>query len=128
MSYISDGCCIRIDIYLYVKIIEVDNYHYGRKQQGSFILQAEKVNGNCYYVLEGVMFTRGIWMCEDSWWVGELSDKGQCKGLFHALTISNPNISVQDYTLHWKDVIYLCGVNFKGNSIFLLQIIIITNS
>ena len=113
MSYISDGCCIRIDIYHYVKIIEVDNYHYGRKQQGSFILQAEKVNGNCYYVLEGVMFTRGIWMCEDSWWVGELSDKGQCKGLYHALTISNPNISVQDYTLHWKDVRYGNDVDLK---------------
>ena len=41
-------------------------------------------------------------MCEDSWWGGELSDKGQCKGSVHASTDSKPNVPVQDESLQWK--------------------------
>ena len=41
-------------------------------------------------------------MCGDSWWEGGLSDKGQCKGLFHASTDSKPNVHVQDDSLKWK--------------------------
>ena len=83
----SDGCCPRID-----------SYYKGEKDQGSFIIQAEKVNEKCYYLKE----ERGLWMCEDSWWAGELSDKGQCKGIVHASTDSKPNIHVQDNSLQWK--------------------------
>ena len=82
----------------------MDWYEYGEKEQGSFIIQAEKVNGNCHYVLEG----DGLWMCEDSWWAGKLSDKGQCKGIAHASTDSKPNVRVQDYSLQWK---YNSGYN-----------------
>ena len=93
MLVFSDGCCPRIDW-----------YYNGEKQQGSFIIQAEKVNGNCYYVLEGGEWQDGIWMCEDSWWWGGLSDKVQCKGFVHASTDSKPNVHVQDYSLQWKQV------------------------
>ena len=41
-------------------------------------------------------------MCGDSWWEGGLSDKGQCKGRFHASTDSKPNVRVQDDSLQWK--------------------------
>ena len=86
----SDGCCPRIDW-----------YWDGEKKQGSFIIQAEKVNGNCHYVLEGGKWELGLWMCGDSWWYGQLSDKGQCKGV-HATTGSKPNVHVQDDSLQWK--------------------------
>ena len=43
-------------------------------------------------------------MCGDSWWEGGLSDKGQCKGLFHASTDSKPNVHVHDDSLQWKSV------------------------
>ena len=91
MIAFSDGCCPGIDWF------EDDE-----KQQGTFILQSENVNGNCYYVLEGGEWQDGIWMCGDSWWVGELSDKGQCKGIFQASTDSKPNVPVQDDSLQWK--------------------------
>ena len=67
---------------------------------------AEKVNGNCHYVLEGhhIWQDDGIWMCGDSWWWGELSYKGQCKGDWHASTDSKPNVRVQDDSLQWKFV------------------------
>ena len=90
MFAFSDGCCPRIDWYWFVK-----------KSPGSFIIQAEKLNGNCYYVLEGGESQYGIWMCGDSWWVGKLSDKGQCKG-WQASTNSKPNVRVQDDSLQWK--------------------------
>ena len=86
----SDGCCPRIDWYLN-----------GKKFQESFNIQAEKVNQNCHYVLEGGEFQDGIWMCGNSWWEGGLSDKGQCKGDFHASTDSKPNVRVQDDSLTW---------------------------
>ena len=85
----SDGCCPRID-----------SYFEGKKDQGSFIIQAKKVNGNCHYLSEVLSY--GIWMCEDSWWAGELSDKGKCKGSVHASTDSKPNVPVQDESLQWK--------------------------
>ena len=28
-------------------------------------------------------------MCEDSWWIGYLSEKGQCKGIYYASTAPN---------------------------------------
>merc|ERR1712173_1854 len=72
------------------------------KQQGTFVLQSEKVNGNCYYVLEGGEYPHGIWKCIDSWWIGWLSDKGQCKdGWYHASIDSKPNVRVQDNSLQW---------------------------
>ena len=92
MLAFSDGCCPRIDW-----------YQYGRKQEGTFIIQAEKVNGNCHHVLEGGRFKDGIWMCGDSWWIGFLSDKGQCKGWYHASTNSKPNVRVQDDSLQWVE-------------------------
>ena len=79
-------------------------YGNNKKQQGSFIIQAEKVNGNCYYVLKGEKREAGFWMCGDSWWLGGLSDNGQCKGFAHASTGSKPNVHVQDDTLQWKRV------------------------
>ena len=91
MLAISDGCCPRMDW-----------YYNSEKQQGSLLIQSEKVNGNCYYVLEGGEWQYGIWMCGDSWWAGELSDKGQCKGIFYASTDSKPNIRVQNDSLQWK--------------------------
>ena len=91
MLAFSDGCCPRIDW-----------YQYGEKQQGKFIIQTEKVNENCHYVLEGGEFQDRIWMCGDSWWIGGLSDKGQCKGIFYASTDSKPNIRVQNDSLQWK--------------------------
>ena len=93
MFAFSDGCCPKIDYYLN-----------GIKQSedGSFIVQAEKVNGNCHYKQEGDDY--GLWMCEDSWWAGELPDKQQCKGDFHASTDSKTNISLQNDSLQWKDV------------------------
>ena len=87
----SDGCCPRIDW-----------YEYGQKQQGSFIIQAEKVNGNCHYVLEGGEWEAGIWMFGDSWWYGKLSDKGQCKGVLHASIESKTNVSIHDDSLQCK--------------------------
>ena len=87
----TDGCCTRIGWYLF-----------GEKEQGTFIIQAEKVNENCHYVLEGGEFQDGIWMCANIWWEGELSDKGQCKGEYHASTNSKPNVRVQDDSLQWK--------------------------
>ena len=90
----SDGCCPRIDW-----------YWNGKKQQGTFIIQAEKVKGNCYYLNEeGEWGPSGIWMCGDSWWYGKLSDKGQCKGYYHASTGSKPNVHVQDDSLQWKSI------------------------
>ena len=91
MLAISDGCCPRMDW-----------YYNSEKQQGSLLIQSEKVNGNCYYVLEGGEWQYGIWMCGDSWWAGKLSDKGQCKGIFYASTDSKLN--VQDESLQWKSV------------------------
>ena len=94
MLVFSDGCCPWIDW-----------YQYGEKEQGLFILQAEKVNGNCYYVLERGEYPFGIWKCEDSWWIEYMiqsSDKGQCKDRwYHASTDSNPNLGVQDNSLQW---------------------------
>ena len=90
---ISDVCCPRID-----------RYQYGYKAQGSFIIQAEKVNENCHYVLEGGEWQIGLWICGDSWWYGKLSDKGQCKGYYHASTGSKPNVHVQDDSLQWKSI------------------------
>ena len=87
----SDGCCPRIDW-----------YWNGKKRQGTFIIQAEKVKGNCHYVLEGGKWQDGIWMCGDSWWIGGLSDKGQCQGTWHASTKSKPNVRVQNDSLQWK--------------------------
>ena len=88
----SDGCCPRIDA-----------YQDGSKIPGSFIIQAEKVNVNCHYILHGENVPPfGIWICGDSWWIGELSDKGQCKGIYHASTKSKPNVHVQDDSLKWK--------------------------
>ena len=93
----SDGCCNRIDW-----------YKRGEKEQGSFIIQAEKVNGNCYYVLEGGTYLkpRGLWICGDSWWYGQLSDKGQCKGIYNASINSKSNIHGHVDSLQW--------VYFKG--------------
>ena len=91
MLVFSDGCCPRIDW-----------YRDDEKEQGSFIIQAEKVNGNCHYVLEGGEWQDGLWICGDSWWWGGLSDKGQCKGYVYASTDSKPNVSVQDDSLQWK--------------------------
>ncbi len=102
MLAFSDGCCPRIDSFLK-----------GEKGQGSFIIQAKKVNGNCYYLNE--VLSRGIWTCEDSWWAGGLSDKVQCKGHFHASTDSKPNIRVQDDSLQWKSVDYGFDVDLKFN-------------
>ena len=82
----------------------IDSYFQGERNQWSRIIQSEKVNGNCYYLNEEVQLgPRGLWMCEDSWWGGELSDKGQCKGIVHASTDSKPNIHVQDDSLQWKN-------------------------
>ena len=91
MYSFSDDCCSKIDYYLN-----------GIKQSedGSFIVETEKVNGNCLYKQEGDDY--GLWMCEDSWWAGELSDRGQCKGDLHASTGSKPNVHVQDDSLQWK--------------------------
>ena len=93
MLVFLDGCCPKIDW-----------YYDGEKEQGSFIIQAEKVNGNCHYVLEGGKYKDGIWMCGDSWYRSlTLSDKGQCKGWWHASTDSKPNVRVQDDSLQWKN-------------------------
>ena len=102
----SDGCCPKIDW-----------YRNDEKQQGSFIIQAEKVNGNCHYVLKGGRWKLGIWMCGESWWWGELSDKGQCKGYNHASTDSKPNVSVQDDSLQWKWVDVGYDVDLKFNCV-----------
>ena len=106
MLVFSDGCCPRID-----------SYWYGEKQQGSFIIQAEKVNGNCHYVLEGGKYEAGLWMCEDSWWYGKLSDKGQCKGDGYASTDSKPNVHVQDDSLQWKRVRSGNNIDLKFNCV-----------
>ena len=93
----SDDCCSKIDYYLNgIKQSEDGSY-------GSFIIQAEKVNGNCHYKQEGDDF--GLWKCEDSWWAGQLSDKGKCKGDLHASTDSKPNVHVQDDSLQWVEII-----------------------
>ena len=91
MLVFLDGCCPKIDW-----------YYNGKKQQGSFIIQAKKIDRNCHYVLEGGEYQDGIWMCDDSWWFGKLSEKGQCKGFRYASTCSKPNIRVQDDSLQWK--------------------------
>ena len=91
MLVFSDGCCPRIAW-----------YEDREKQQGSFIIQAEKVNRNCHYVLEGGRWKDGLWMCGDSWWYGKPSDKGQCKGYYHVSIDSKPNVHVQDNSLQWK--------------------------
>ena len=100
-------------------------YWNGEKEQGTFIIQAEKVNENCHYVLEGGShyvleggrgrFEDGIWMCGDSWWYGNPSDKGQCKGNVHASTKSKPNVRVQNDSLQWKwvDDGYDVDLNFN---------------
>ena len=95
MLAFSDGCCPKMDL-----------YEYGEKQQGSFIIQADKVNGNCHYVQEGGRWKNGLWMCGDSWWEGELYDIGQCKGYYQASIDSNSNVHVQDDSLQWKSVRY----------------------
>ena len=87
----SDGCCPRIDWYLN-----------GKKQQGSFVIQAEKVNGNCHYVLEAGEWKDGLWMCGDIWWWGGLPDKGECRGDVQASIDPKPNVDVQDDSLQWK--------------------------
>ena len=102
----SDGCCPRIDW-----------YYDGEKEQGSFIIQADKVNGNCHYVLEGGIWEDGLWMCGESWWYGKLSDKGQCKGLFHASTNSKPNVHVQNDSLEWKYVRSGNNIDLKFNCV-----------
>ena len=107
MLAFSGGCCPRIGW-----------YWFSEKQQGSFIIQAEKVNGSCYYLNEeGEWGPRGLWMCEDSWWWGGLSDKGQCKGDVHASTDSNPNVPVQDDSLQWKGVKYGSNHDLKFNCV-----------
>ena len=94
MLAFSDGCCPKIYW-----------YRNGKKHQGSFIIQDEKINGNCYYLNKKTEWgPRGIWMCEDSWWYGKLSDKGQCKGIHYASKSSKPNVHVQDDLLQWKRV------------------------
>ena len=85
MFTFSDGCCPKIE-----------SYYEGEKDQGLFIMQTEKVNGNCHYVLEGGKWEDGIWMCENSWWLGELSYKGQCKGDVQGSADS------KDDSLQWK--------------------------
>ena len=85
----SGNCCSRIDL-----------YRYGRKKRGTFSLQAEKVNRNCYYLNK--VRKRGIWTCGGSWWYGELSDKGECYANYHASKQSNPSVQVQDDSLSWK--------------------------
>ena len=105
MLVFSDGCCPRIDW-----------YKDDEKKQGSFIIQAEKVNGNCYYVLERGEYPFGIWKCEDSWWIEYMiqsSDKGQCEGWWHASTDSNPNLGVQDNSLQWISIRRGTYVHFK---------------
>ena len=108
MLAFSDGCCPRIDW-----------YWDGEKQQGSFIIQAEKVNENCHYVLEGGRggYEGDIWMCGDSWWYGRLSDKGQCKGEVHASTDLKPNVRVQDDSLQWKNVYDDIDLGFNFNCV-----------
>ena len=54
-------------------------------------------------------------MCGESWWEGELSDKGQCKGVWHASTASKPNVRVQNDSLQWKHV--GSGDNFNFNCV-----------
>ena len=103
---ISDVCCPRID-----------RYQYGYKAQGSFIIQAEKVNENCHYVLEGGEWQIGLWICGDSWWYGKLSDKGQCKGINHGSTNSKLNVHVQDDSLQWKSVKSGSNHDFKLNCV-----------
>ena len=85
----SDGCCPRIDF-----------FSLGEKQPGSFVIQAEKVNENCHYVLEVGQEQVGIWMCGDSWWMEDISDKGQCNGDARASRDSKSN--VQDNSLKWQ--------------------------
>ena len=96
-------------------------YGNDKKQQGSVIIQAEKVNGNCHYALERGRREAYLWMCGDSWWygwwVGELIDKGQCKGKIQASTDSKPNVHVQDDTLQWKRVDNGNGINLKFNCV-----------
>ena len=95
----SDGCCPRI-------AQSIGWYsHTGEEYQGTFTIQAEKVNGNCHYVLEDGQYPLGIWMCGESWWIGFLFEKGQCTGTFHASTDSKPNVRVQDDSLQWKFVL-----------------------
>ena len=104
MLAFSVGCCPRIDW-----------YRNGRKQQGTFIIQAEKANENCHYVLEGGRYKDGIRMCEDSWWIGELSDKGQRKGYYHASIFSKTNVRFQDDSLQWIGARTITNEDGRGN-------------
>ena len=106
MLAFSDGCCPRIDWYLN-----------GEKQQGSFVIQAEKVNGNCHYVLEGVKWETGLWICGDSWWWGYLSDEGQCNGIWHASIDSKHNVHVHDDSLQWKWFKSVTDLDLKFNCV-----------
>ena len=83
------------------------------------IIQAEKVNGNCHYVLEGGAWQDGLWICEDSWWWGGRSKKGQCNGDWHASIDSKSNIRVQDDSLQWKWVDDGTDVDLKFNCVYL---------
>ena len=97
--YFSDDCCPKIDW-----------YEYGEKKQGSFIIQDEKINGNCYYKHIGhpYIWNTGAWMCGDKWGIGSISltggidKKGQCEGLYQASTVSKPDALILDNSLVWK--------------------------
>ena len=103
----SDGCCPKIDW-----------YRYREKEQGSFIIQAEKVNGNCYYLNEETEWgPRGLWKCGDSWWYGGLSDKGQCNGIWHASIDSKHNVHVHDDSLQWKWFKSVTDLDLKFNCV-----------
>ena len=99
----SAGCCPRIDW-----------YRNDEKQQGSLIIQAEKVNGNCNYLNEE---GEGLWMCGDSWWYGTLSDIGKCEGWYHASIGSKPKIPLQDDSLQWKWVYNEDNADLKFNCV-----------
>ena len=91
MLAFSGDCCSRIEL-----------YRYGKDQTGTFILQAEKVNGNCYYLNEdktGHGHGHGLWTCGNSWWYGKISDKGECYASYQASKQSNPGVQVQDDSL-----------------------------
>jgi len=87
----SNACCPRIN-------------GYGINKNWTMILQSEIVNGNCHYAWKTEKGEAGFWMCGDRWWVGKLSDKGQCKGEAHSSVASKFNNSVVDDSLQWKDV------------------------
>ena len=73
-----------------------------KKIKDHLLSRPKKFNGNCHYMLQGENVPPfGIWMCGDSWWLGEVSDKGECKGIWHASTDSK-HVHVQDNSLQWK--------------------------